>query len=106
MPVLVLFTGAYVAVKVQRPDATSTSPIDMFIIRNIAAFVQKWKQLRSDLVAIADLFGAQLFTELNYEQEARNCERFKELYGNIPGKIEILLISRYGPGVARDELWP
>lgn len=77
--------GKYVAVKVQRPDAISTSPIDMFIIRNIAAIVKKQKGLRSDLVAIADLFGAQLFNELNYDKEARNCDRFKQLYGDVPG---------------------
>jgi predicted unusual protein kinase regulating ubiquinone biosynthesis (AarF/ABC1/UbiB family) len=78
-------TGQYVAVKVQRPDALTTSPVDMFILRNLAAYIKQSKRFRSDLVAIADLFGAQLFEELDYNQEALNCRRFKSFYGNIPG---------------------
>lgn len=78
-------TGQYVAVKVQRPDALSTSPIDMYILRNLAAYIKREKKFRSDLVAIADLFGSQLYKELDYNQEARNCRQFKTLYGEIPG---------------------
>jgi predicted unusual protein kinase regulating ubiquinone biosynthesis (AarF/ABC1/UbiB family) len=57
----------------------------MFLLRSLAAFVKKQKNLKSDLVGIADEFGSQLFNELNYFQEARNCRRFKQLYGKIPG---------------------
>ena len=78
-------TNQTVAVKVQRPDALQSAPIDMFILRSIAAIVKKQKKLRSNLVAIADEFGAQLWQELNYTQEGQNCARFKSLYGNIPG---------------------
>ena len=34
---------------------------------------------------MADEFGKQLFAELDYRQEARNCQRFKSLYGKIEG---------------------
>lgn len=78
-------TNATVAVKVQRPDTLEYAPIDMYILRTIAGFIRKQKKLRSDLVAIADEFGAQLYNELNYIQEAQNCIRFKELYGSISG---------------------
>jgi len=77
-------SGATVAVKVQRPDAQSTVPLDMYILRRLAAFVRKQKKLRSDLEAIADEFGRQLYNEINYEQEAANCHTFRKLYGDIP----------------------
>lgn len=77
--------NSLVAVKVQRPDAIASAALDMYILRRIAAFVKSYKKLRSDLVGIADEFGAQLFNELNYNQEGRNCLRFKSLYGDIPG---------------------
>ena len=78
-------TGQKVAVKVQRPDAMENTPLDMFILRNVAKFLKKRYKTRSNLVAIADEFGTQIYGELNYEQEARNCMKFKRLYGHIPG---------------------
>ena len=78
-------TNETVAVKVQRPDALQTAPIDMFILRSVAAIIKRRKKVRSNLVAIADEFGRQLWQELNYTQEAHNCARFKELYGAIDG---------------------
>lgn len=77
-------TGQTVAVKVQRPDAIEYAALDMYILRKGAAFLKKRFKLRSDLVGIVDVFGSQLFKELDYEQEARNCLRFKEMYGAIP----------------------
>lgn len=78
-------TNQSVAVKVQRPDAIDLAPLDMYILRTLAAALKKGKNLRSDMVAIADEFGYQLYNELNYNQEARNCEKFKLYYGAIPG---------------------
>ena len=78
-------TNETVAVKVQRPDALQKAPIDMFILRRLAAYLRQQKRLRSNLVAIADEFGSQLWQELNYTQEAANCAKFKDLYGEIPG---------------------
>ena len=87
--------GRSVAVKVQRPDALQYAALDMFILRTIAAFVKKRKNLRSDLVGIADEFGMQLYNELNYNQEALNCLRFRELYGSIPGIYGKLININY-----------
>ena len=78
-------TNQTVAVKVQRPDALQKAPIDMFILRRLAAYLRQQKKLRSNLVAIVDEFGSQLWSELNYTQEAVNCAKFKALYGDIPG---------------------
>ena len=77
-------SGQTVAVKVQRPDAIEYAALDMFILRKGAALLKKRFKLRSNLVGIVDVFGSQLFKELDYEQEARNCLRFKEMYGTIP----------------------
>jgi len=91
-------TNATVAVKVQRPDALQTAPLDMYILRRLAAYVKQRKRLRSNLVAIADEFGAQLWAELNYTQEACNCMKFKELYGGVPGvyvpSVDLKLTTR------------
>ena len=77
-------TQQTVAVKVQRPDAIENAALDMFILRKGAAFLKKRFKLRSDLVGIVDVFGSQLFKELDYVQEARNCLKFREMYGTIP----------------------
>jgi predicted unusual protein kinase regulating ubiquinone biosynthesis (AarF/ABC1/UbiB family) len=69
---------------VQRPDAIEYAALDMFILRKGAAFLKKRFKLRSDLVGIVDVFGAQLFKELDYVQEAHNCNKFKDMYGGIP----------------------
>lgn len=75
--------GRAVAVKVQRPEAREVAALDMYILRVLGGRVKKWKGLRTDLLGIADEFGKQLFDELNYRQEAKNCKRFKELYAGI-----------------------
>ena len=77
-------SGRVVAVKVQRPDAAESASLDMHMVRELAAVVKRWKKLRTDLVAVADTFGNQLFDELDYEQEARNCAKFKRLYADVP----------------------
>lgn len=78
-------TGQFVAIKIQRPDVIRTCAIDMYIIQRAALYLKSRFKLRSDMLGIANEFGVQLFSELNYTQEALNCIRFKELYGSIPG---------------------
>lgn len=78
-------TNELVAVKVQRPDSMRTVPVDMYILRKLANYVKTKRKLRSNLVGIADGFGEQLYQELNYLQEAANCKKFKQYYGDIPG---------------------
>lgn len=78
-------TGQQVAVKVQRPDAMENTPLDMYILRSAARALRRRYKTRSNLEAIADEFGSQIYGELNYEQEASNCLKFKGLYGHIPG---------------------
>ena len=79
-----LKTGEEVAVKVQRPDLIRRITLDIYILRKLAAFVQNnVKQVRSNLVAIADELAERIFEEINYRQEGRNAEKFGQLYGYI-----------------------
>ncbi len=77
-----LKTGETVAVKVQRPDLIRRITLDIFIMRNIASWVQNnVGRVRSDLIAITDELAERVFEEINYTQEGRNAEKFKKLYG-------------------------
>jgi predicted unusual protein kinase regulating ubiquinone biosynthesis (AarF/ABC1/UbiB family) len=79
-----LKTGEEVAVKVQRPDLIGRITLDIFIMRSLAGWAQNnIKRVRSDLVAITDELAARIFEEINYTQEGRNAEQFKQLYGYI-----------------------
>ena len=79
-----LKTGEAVAVKVQRPDLRNRITVDLYVLRNLAAWVQKtFKQVRSDLVAILDEFGSRIFEEMDYVHEGHNAERFAQLYGHL-----------------------
>jgi len=71
--------GKTVAIKIQRPDVAASAALDMYLIRRTAMWLSKFRG--GDLVSIADTFGMQLFGELDYVREAKNCERFGELYG-------------------------
>ena len=80
-----LKTGEIVAIKVQRPGLARLITLDIYILRRLAQWAQNnIKQVRSDLVAIMDEFGARIFEEMDYNQEGRNSERFAELYGHLP----------------------
>jgi predicted unusual protein kinase regulating ubiquinone biosynthesis (AarF/ABC1/UbiB family) len=79
-----LKTGEVVAVKVQRPGLAQGITLDLHILRQLAIWATKtFKQIRSDLVGIADEFGARIFEEMDYTQEGRNAERFAHLYGHL-----------------------
>ncbi|WP_373527238.1 ABC1 kinase family protein [Nostoc sp.] len=79
-----LKTGEEVAVKVQRPDLRERITIDLYILRNLAAWVQKKvKRVKSDLVGILDELGDRIFEEMDYIHEGENAERFFQLYGHM-----------------------
>ncbi|MHC5671858.1 ABC1 kinase family protein [Nostoc sp.] len=79
-----LKTGEEVAVKIQRSDLREGITIDLYILRNLAAWVQKKvKRVRSDLVGILDELGDRIFEEMDYIHEGENAERFFQLYGHI-----------------------
>jgi predicted unusual protein kinase regulating ubiquinone biosynthesis (AarF/ABC1/UbiB family) len=80
-----LKTGETVAVKVQRPGLAQSIALDMFILRRLAGWAMRnIKQIRSNLVAIADELATRIFEEMDYTHEGHNAERFEELYGMLP----------------------
>ncbi len=79
-----LKTGEAVAVKVQRPGLAQRITLDLYILRQIAQWAtNNVAQIRSDLVAIMDEFGARIFEEMDYTHEGANAIRFAKLYGHL-----------------------
>ena len=80
-----LKTGETVAIKVQRPGLAQRIALDIYIVRRLARWAaNNFKQIRSDLIAITDEFGARIFEEMDYTHEGHNAERFAQLYGKLP----------------------
>ena len=81
----VLISGEKVAVKVQRPGLREQITLDLYIVRNIAAWLNRNVGLiRSDLVALIDELGKRVFEEMDYCNEASNAERFAQLHTHNP----------------------
>ncbi|MEB3167647.1 MAG: AarF/UbiB family protein, partial [Synechococcaceae cyanobacterium] len=77
----VLKGGQKVAVKVQRPGLREQITLDLYIVRNIAAWLNRnIRLIRSDLVALIDELGKRVFEEMDYLHEAANADRFRELH--------------------------
>ena len=90
----VLHSGEAVAVKVQRPGLREQITLDLYIVRNIAAWLNRNVGLiRSDLVALIDELGRRVFEEMDYCNEASNAERFAELHSHNP-RIAVPRIHR------------
>ena len=63
----VLLSGEKVAVKVQRPGLREQITLDLYIVRNIAAWLNtNIGLIRSDLVALIDELGKRVFEEMDY----------------------------------------
>ena len=90
----VLKGGGKVAVKVQRPGLREQITLDLYIVRNIAAWLNSNIGLiRSDLVALIDELGKRVFEEMDYLNEASNAEKFRELHSHNP-RIAVPAIHR------------
>jgi predicted unusual protein kinase regulating ubiquinone biosynthesis (AarF/ABC1/UbiB family) len=81
----VLNNGERVAVKVQRPGLREQITLDLYIVRNIASWLNSnIRLIRSDLVALIDELGKRVFEEMDYLNEAANAEQFRELHSHNP----------------------
>ena len=81
----ILKSGQKVAVKVQRPGLREQITLDLYIVRNIASWLNKNIGLiRSDLVALIDELGKRVFEEMDYINEANNAEKFGVLHQHNP----------------------
>tara|TARA_B100000965_G_scaffold141222_1_gene117559 strand:+ start:669 stop:2522 length:1854 start_codon:yes stop_codon:yes gene_type:complete len=76
-----LKNGDIVAVKVQRPGLREQITLDLYIVRNIAFWLKNNIGLiRSDLVALIDELGKRVFEEMDYINEAKNAEKFRDMH--------------------------
>lgn len=91
-------TGERVAVKVQRPDCEQIIALDIYILRNLSGTMNSILKLTGreiDLQSIIEEFGKLIYEEIDYLSEARNAERFLELYGDLPGVDVPRIFWRY-----------
>ncbi|MCX7751370.1 MAG: AarF/ABC1/UbiB kinase family protein [Blastocatellia bacterium] len=73
-------SGEEVAIKVQRPRLREAIHVDLMILRRIARFLKRYPQLFRgvDWTGVLDEFAVTIFEEMNYRQEARHAEQFRE----------------------------
>ncbi|HQE19212.1 MAG TPA: AarF/UbiB family protein, partial [Aggregatilineales bacterium] len=79
-----LKTGERVAVKIQRPGIEKLIATDLEALRVVAGWAMYWKVVRrrADVPALLEEFARTLWEEVDYEAEARNAERFQELFAD------------------------
>jgi predicted unusual protein kinase regulating ubiquinone biosynthesis (AarF/ABC1/UbiB family) len=75
-----LHTGEEVAVKVQRPNLAGTVALDIAVLRRIVARLARYPSFNenADWQGMLDEFDETIHEEMDYAQEARNAERFRE----------------------------
>lgn len=81
-----LHSGEAVVIKVQRPHVAELIEQDLAILRQLASFAQGRGPLARnyDLPALMDEFAWTLRNELDFLQEGRNAERFREGFADNP----------------------
>jgi predicted unusual protein kinase regulating ubiquinone biosynthesis (AarF/ABC1/UbiB family) len=75
-----LHNGAEVAVKVQRPNLRESIENDIAILESFARFANRFPELNSsaDWEGMLREFDVTIHEEIDYVQEARNADRFRE----------------------------
>ncbi len=95
-----LYRNYWVAVKIQRPNLEFIIRRDLVLIRFFGKISAPFLPLNLgfSLTEIIDEFAQSLFEEIDYEQEARNAERFSNLFSENPTitipKVEYSLSSK------------
>lgn len=79
-----LHSGEEVAVKVQRPNLEATIKGDIVILKKVAAFAERFPQLNenADWAGMLREFDETVHEEMDYSEEGRNAERFRENFRN------------------------
>ena len=72
--------GREVAIKLQRPGLAELVALDAVILRRFVAVIGAMRNFKSDVVGIVDELVGRIFEEMDYTQEADNCERFRRMY--------------------------
>ena len=93
----VLHTGETVAVKVQRPNLRPKLSLDLYLMRVLAGWAEPWLPLNlgHDLTLIVDEFGAKLFEEIDYLNEAKNAEKFARNFAGDPEVKVPVIYNQY-----------
>ncbi|GKV32453.1 hypothetical protein SLEP1_g41062 [Rubroshorea leprosula] len=76
-------SGQVVAVKVQRPGVRAAISLDILILRFLAGLIKRAGKFNTDLQAVLDEWASSLFREMDYQKEAENGLKFRQLYGGI-----------------------
>ncbi|KHN32816.1 Putative aarF domain-containing protein kinase, chloroplastic [Glycine soja] len=88
-------TGQVVAVKVQRPGVQAAISLDILILRFMAGLIRRAGKFNTDLQAVVDEWASSLFREMDYNNEASNGIKFRNLYGSIPDVVVPLMYTEY-----------
>jgi predicted unusual protein kinase regulating ubiquinone biosynthesis (AarF/ABC1/UbiB family) len=75
-----LHTGQEVAVKVQRPNLPQIINFDIGVLRRITRFLNRVPHIsqNADWEGMLHEFAETVFEEMDYEQEGRNADRFRD----------------------------
>jgi len=75
-----LHTGEEVAIKVQRPHLRGIITFDISVLRRITRFLTRFPQLNenADWEGMLGEFSETIHEEMDYAQEGRNADRFRE----------------------------
>lgn len=73
-----------VAIKVQRPNISTQIALDMHLLREAAIPFKRIFRLDTDTVGTVDAWGSGFIDELDYLQEGRNAEYFREAIQETP----------------------
>ncbi|XP_057775811.1 uncharacterized aarF domain-containing protein kinase At1g71810, chloroplastic isoform X3 [Salvia miltiorrhiza] len=76
-------SGKVVAIKVQRPGVRAAISLDILILRFLAGIIRTVGRFNTDLQSVVDEWASSLFREMDYNQEAKNGVKFRQLYGSI-----------------------
>ncbi len=81
-----LHTQEEVVVKVQRPGLETLFNLDLKVLHQLVRFCQTWfaEMRQFDLEAIYNEFVTILYQEINYIQEGKNADRFRENFQDDP----------------------
>jgi len=82
-----LHDGREVAVKVQRPHIEQIIEVDLSAVAWVVRLIKGYPPIRrrADLEALLSEFAKVLVQELDYQQEARSAQRFRENFAAYPG---------------------
>lgn len=110
-----LHTGEEVVVKVQRPGLENLFKLDFKILRQLVHFCQRYLPwtIKYDLEAIYSDFFNLLYQEIDYIQEGKNADKFRQNFLNNPDiwvpkvyweyTTTKILTLEYAPGIKIDD---